>query len=96
MNTPIYEWDWIGNKRVGISSDRVRVESRNGAVEYVPERTCWLDGWDADDEMEQAQESVDSTPEDTRAYRCSECDVIFRADRYGKPRYCPECGARII
>lgn len=31
MNTPIYEWDWIGNKRVGISSDRVRVESRNGA-----------------------------------------------------------------
>lgn len=37
----IYEWTWIGDMHVGVSPERVRIETRRGFTEYVPDRpTC--------------------------------------------------------
>lgn len=83
MNTPIYEWDWIGNKHVGISTDRVRVESRNGAIEYVPERTY---------EFARSYD-IEGVPYG----QCSNCgaDFDFMAVR-AFMNYCPNCGAKVV
>ena len=35
---PNYQWDWVNGMHIGYSPERIRVEGRGGAVEYVPER----------------------------------------------------------
>lgn len=38
---PNYSWDWVNGMHIGYTPERIRVEGRGGAVEYVPDTgTC--------------------------------------------------------
>lgn len=38
---PNYSWDWHNGMHIGYTPERIRVEGRGGAVEYVPDAgTC--------------------------------------------------------
>ena len=39
---------------------------------------------------------IPDAPEDTWAYMCGACGWSFRYDRGIKPKYCPECGRKVI
>ena len=75
---------------------RINVISDTDTRGYVPERTCKIENYYDNKELESAQEEVGCTPEDTFAYHCTACDGLFRYDRGVKPTYCPECGAKVI
>jgi len=58
---------------------------------YVPHPgTCEMET-----DWEYLQNCIPSSPEDTWAYRCSTCGWSFRYDRGIKPKFCPECGAKV-
>lgn len=85
MPKPIYTWDWIDGKHVGISEDRVRVESKSGAVEYVRERTCHFDQTD----------EIPTISGMIRVWECSNCGRECE-ELNGVYEYCPHCGAKVI
>lgn len=58
--------------------------------------TCSIESWYDNEELEKLQDEVACTPEDTFAYRCTECGHKFRYDRGIKPRYCPWCGREVV
>lgn len=74
----------------------VHHESAVDDVRYVPERTCRMVSAFDTDVLEQEQENVSLSPEDTLAYRCEGCGFDFRYDRGLYPSYCPNCGARVV
>ena len=59
------------------------------------ERTCQIESCYDNEELEELQEDVGFTPEDTFIYRCIACGGTFRYDRGVKPDYCPMCGAKV-
>lgn len=65
-------------------------------IEPEPERTCRMVSAFDTDELENIQENISFSPEDTLAYRCEGCGFDFRYERGLYPRYCPNCGARVI
>jgi len=46
-------------------------------------------------DWEYLQDGIPNAPEDTWAYRCGTCGWSFRYDRGIKPKFCPECGAKV-
>lgn len=64
-------------------------------VEPEPERTCRMVSAFDTDELENIQENISFSPEDTLAYRCEGCGFDFRYERGLYPSYCPNCGARV-
>lgn len=94
MPKPIYTWDWIDGKHVGISEDRVRVESKSGAVEYVRERTCQPlvspdgAGWYAIGCSNCGYGFADNSPDKEYLLRISKRRDIM-------PRYCSGCGSKV-
>ena len=84
----IYEWSWVGNMHVGVSLERVIVETPRGATEYVPDRpTCHMDII-YDDNI------FDKCPAHFRPYVCDTCGQI-NVMQY-KPTFCPDCGAEVV
>lgn len=65
-------------------------------IEPQPERTCQMVSAFDTDELEDYQESVSFTPEDTLVYMCKSCGFDFRYERGLYPNYCPNCGAKVI
>lgn len=65
-------------------------------VEPAPERTCRMANARYTDELLAVQEEVWATPEDTVAFRCGACGFVFRYERGVVPRYCPDCGAKVV
>lgn len=61
-----------------------------------PGDTCEIDSWYDKDELDKLQDEVACTPEDTFAYRCTKCGCDFRYDRGTKPKYCPNCGRKVV
>lgn len=59
------------------------------------DRTCEIESYYDNEELEKEQENVEFSPEDTFAYRCTACGGTFRYDRGVKPKYCPKCGAKV-
>lgn len=106
MPKPIYTWDWIDGKHVGISKDRVRVESKSDAVEYARERTCR-------NLCKQVDKNGETPIYNGIYFICSECDAYVRdAEGYHSGlypdysdtefkydiefSYCPNCGAKVV
>lgn len=80
-----YTWDWVNGMHIGYTPERIRVEGRGGAVEYVPDAgTC---------------RNLATKPADELL--CSRCgehvDIAYMesADDY-HARYCPNCGAEVV
>lgn len=65
-------------------------------IEPAPERTCRMANARYTDELLAVQEEVWATPEDTVAFRCGACGFVFRYERGVVPRYCPDCGAKVV
>ena len=65
-------------------------------IEPEPERTCRMVSAFDTDELENIQESISFSPEDTLAYRCEGCGFDFRYERGLYPSYCPNCGAKVV
>lgn len=65
-------------------------------VEPKPERTCQIVSAFDTDELEDAQDCIASSPEDTLAYMCKSCGFDFRYDRGLYPNYCPNCGTKVV
>ena len=63
---------------------------------YVPERTCRMVSAFDTDELEDIQENISFSPEDTLAYKCEGCGFDFRYERGLYPSYCPNCGAKVL
>lgn len=79
-----YTWDWANDMHIGYTPERIRVEGRGGAAEYVPDRgTCSL---------------TETGHEYEVSYRCSACKQVVWIDFRGnpKPNYCPNCGAEVV
>lgn len=77
---PNYQWEWAFGYHIGYAPERIRVEARNGAREYVPERTSY---------------AVD-TGDGVESFRCSECGWDGWCSRDSVTPYCPICGARVV
>ena len=77
---------------VTVSHEGMREPGRR----YVPERTCRMVSAFDTDELEHEQDNISFSPEDTLAYRCDGCEFDFRYERGLYPRYCPNCGARVV
>lgn len=62
------------------------------------ERTCrMLQAYgDDSDEIERRMEEIVCTPEDTVACICQSCGHEFRYDRMVRPKYCPNCGRKVV
>lgn len=76
-------WDRFNGMHIGYTPERIRVEGRGGAVEYVPDSgVCGMS--DVGDATEQV-------------YRCSKCGEEYRMSDFQKfPwRFCHMCGARV-
>lgn len=89
--------DHAGN--VGAWMENGWRESREEAAELWnrrTERTCRMVSAFDTDELEQEQENISFSPEDTLAYRCEGCGFGFRYERGLYPSYCPNCGARVM
>lgn len=65
-------------------------------IEPEPERTCRIVSAFDTDELENIQESISFSPEDTLAYRCERCGFDFRYERGLYPSYFPNCGAKVV
>lgn len=85
----IYEWTWIGDMHVGVSPERVRIETRRGFTEYVPDRPTCHD----------TEERVNSFTCSSCGFR--EGKIVFNPFTYSfrelKPdwNYCPNCGFKV-
>ena len=65
-------------------------------IEPKPERTCQIVSAFDTDELEDAQDGIAFSPEDTLAYMCKSCGFDFRYERGLYPNYCPNCGAKKV
>ena len=65
-------------------------------IEPKPERTCQVVSAFETDELEDAQDGIAFSPEDTLAYMCKSCGFDFRYERGLYPNYCPNCGAKVV
>lgn len=65
-------------------------------IEPKPERTCQIVSAFDTDELDDIQECISSSPEDTLAYKCKGCGFDFRYERGLYPNYCPNCGAKKV
>lgn len=81
---PYHTWYWLDGMHIGYTPERIRVEGRGGAVEYVPDYgTCGMS--DVGDATEQV-------------HRRSKCGEEYRMGDFQKfPwRFRPMCGARAV
>ena len=82
---PNYSWDWVNGMHIGYTSERIRIEGRGGAVEYVPDAgTC--------------QNLATKPADELLCSRCGEhVDIAYMesADDY-HASYCPRCGAKVM
>lgn len=81
---PNYVWDRFNGIHIGYTPERIMVEGRGGAVEYVPDSgMCSMS--DVGDATEQV-------------CRCSKCGEEYCMSDFQKfPwRFCPMCGARVV
>lgn len=62
------------------------------------ERTCKVrqSYFDSDDELSELMEGIAFSPEDTVVCICDTCKLDWRYDRGIRPKYCPNCGARVV
>lgn len=93
--------DWISVlEYCGVHLDsatrREQVERIADLIEPEPERTCQIVSAFDTDELEDVQDLIASSPEDTLAYMCKSCGFDFRYERGLYPNYCPNCGARML
>lgn len=65
-------------------------------IEPQPERTCKMVSAFDTDELDDIQDGISSSPEDTLAYKCKGCGFDFRYERGLYPNYCPNCGAKVL
>lgn len=65
-------------------------------IEPKPERTCQIVSAFDTDELDDIQECISSSPEDTLAYKCKGCGFDFRYERGLYPKYCPNCGTKKV
>lgn len=103
---PNYVWDWSNcGMHIGYTPERIRVEGRGGAVEYVPDagtcRNVAEFGSNVGGERNLAVE-------DGFDFTCSECLFSLDGDEMGNSPFrdpdgnhvpikrCPECGARVV
>lgn len=82
---PNYAWDWVNGMHIGYTPERIRVEGRGGAVEYVPDAgTC--------------RNLAIKPADELLCSRCGEhVDIAYMesADDY-RASYCPNCGAKVV
>lgn len=62
------------------------------------ERTCRILQAYGDEsaELDYLMDEIAGTPEDTVACICQSCDHEFRYDRRLRPKFCPNCGAKVV
>ena len=108
---PNYSWDWVNGMHIGYTPERIRVEGRGGAVEYVPEQECefvpdeFVEFFDEKDRLVR----IGKPSEDCQYFVCTKCGESLMFDWGGegswfepeypyKPflSYCPECGAKAM
>ena len=71
----------------------VRLDGKRGDYEvYVPERTCH--------NVHEYRDSNGVIHRDARIFKCSECGFkvndFYGDDEQSFPRYCPNCGRKVI
>ena len=82
---PNYSWDWVNGMHIGYTPERIRVEGRGGAVEYVPDAG-------------RCRNLATKPADELLCSRCGEhVDIAYMesADDY-HARYCPNCGAEVL
>lgn len=106
-----YTWDLVNGMHIGYTPERIRVEGRGGAVEYVPEQECefvpdeFVEFFDEKDRLVR----IGKPSEDCQYFVCTKCGESLMFDWGGegswfepeypyKPflSYCPECGAKAM
>lgn len=65
-------------------------------IEPQTERTCQIVSAFDTDELDDIQEGISFSPDDTLAYMCKSCGFDFRYERGLYPNYCPNCGAKMV
>lgn len=102
---PNYSWDWVNGMHIGYTPERIRVEGRSGAVEYVPDTgTCRNVA-----EWGHNVEGIGRAPyENGFEFVCGECSYALDSDEMlNSPlrdpegnhvpiKRCPNCGAKVV
>lgn len=89
-----YTWDWVNGMHIGYTPERIRVEGRGGAVEYVPDAGTCLDvGGGYTFRCSECGCELDRY----RAGNSYTDDGVMSqgGDYIYGPRFCPNCGAKV-
>ena len=80
---PNYSWDWVNGMHIGYTPERIRVEGRGGAVEYVPDTGTCRNVSEDQDKLECSECGFEMPTWDGDGGWMAFC-------------YCPYCGCEVV